>query len=131
MHDVRSEFGLTLEQMGIRVRYHHHEVGAPGQCEIEVGLAPLARAADQAMTIEYVVKNVGRQRKDFVRKIAPPPRTLCDALDARAADHSFLARGEVAPERFIGNRTAAKRREETDEIAVRPHPYECPLYLDC
>ena len=62
LHDVRSEIALLLEQMGVAVRYHHHEVGAPGQCEIEVDLAPLVRAADQAMLIKYVVKNVARRR---------------------------------------------------------------------
>jgi glutamine synthetase len=57
-HDVRSEIALTLEDMGVPVRYHHHEVGAPGQCEIEVNLQPLVRAADQAMLIKYVIKNI-------------------------------------------------------------------------
>ncbi len=61
LHDLRSEIALTLEQMGIAVRYHHHEVGASGQCEIEVNLAPLVRAADQAMIIKYVVKNLARR----------------------------------------------------------------------
>lgn len=61
LHDLRSEIALTLESMGIAVRYHHHEVGASGQCEIEVDLAPLVRAADQAMIIKYVVKNIARK----------------------------------------------------------------------
>ena len=60
-HNLRSEITLLLESMGIAVRYHHHEVGAPGQCEIEVNLAPLVRAADQAMIIKYVIKNVARR----------------------------------------------------------------------
>lgn len=61
-HDLRSEVALTLDKMGIDVRYHHHEVGAPGQCEIEVNLKPLVRAADQAMLIKYVIKNVAHRR---------------------------------------------------------------------
>jgi glutamine synthetase len=60
-HDLRSEIALILESMGIAVRYHHHEVGASGQCEIEVDLAPLVRAADQALIIKYVVKNIARK----------------------------------------------------------------------
>ena len=60
-HNLRSEITLLLESMGIQVRYHHHEVGAPGQCEIEVNLAPLVRAADQTMIIKYVIKNVARR----------------------------------------------------------------------
>ncbi|MFH1109416.1 MAG: type I glutamate--ammonia ligase [Planctomycetota bacterium] len=58
LHDIRSEISSILEQMGVAVRYHHHEVGACGQCEIEVCLADLVRAADQAMLVKYVVKNV-------------------------------------------------------------------------
>ena len=61
LHNLRSEIALTLEDLGVPVRYHHHEVGAPGQCEIEVGLAPLLQAADRAMLIKYVVKNVARR----------------------------------------------------------------------
>lgn len=60
-HNLRSEIALTLESLGIPVRYHHHEVGAPGQCEIEVALMPLIQAADQAMLIKYVIKNVARR----------------------------------------------------------------------
>ena len=62
LHDLRSEIVLTLETLGVPVRYHHHEVGAPGQCEIEVALQPLMRVADQAMLVKYVVKNVARRR---------------------------------------------------------------------
>jgi glutamine synthetase len=62
LHDLRSEIALTLERLGIPVRYHHHEVGAPGQCEIEVNLQPLLQAADQAMIIKYVIKNTARRR---------------------------------------------------------------------
>jgi glutamine synthetase len=61
LHDLRTEIALELEKLGVAVRYHHHEVGAPGQCEIEVDLAPLVRAADQTMLIKYVIKNVARR----------------------------------------------------------------------
>jgi len=62
LHDLRSEICATLGEMGIPIRYHHHEVGAPGQCEIEVDLCPLVQAADQAMIIKYVVKNLAHRR---------------------------------------------------------------------
>jgi len=288
-HDLRSDIALTLEGMGIPVRYHHHEVGAPGQCEIEIDLAPLVQAADHAMLIKYVVKNVARRRgklatfmpkpvygeagsgmhvhqkldqggkplfydergknyanlsdlalhyiggllrhggaltgltnpstnsfkrleagheapvnlffslgnrsaairvpkyaikpqdkrieyrppdftgniyltlaamlmagldgiqskfdparhnfgpfdvdiakqpAEFIRKIAPLPRSLYEALDALAADHQFLLCGEVFAESFIKSWIDAKRRDETDVIATHPHPYEYTLYLD-
>lgn len=60
--DLRNEISAILEGMGVPVRYHHHEVGAPGQCEIETELAPLVTAADRAMLVKYVVKNAARRR---------------------------------------------------------------------
>ncbi len=289
LHNIRSEVALVLGEMGVEVRYHHHEVGAPGQCEIEVGLAPLVEAADAAMLIKYVAKNVARRHgklatfmpkpiygeagsgmhvhqkldmegkplffdgqrgnyadlsstalhyiggllkhgtaltgltnpstnsfkrlvpgyeapvnlffslanrsaairvpryavcpeekrieyrpPDFtanlylalagmlmagldgieskidpmgnhygpydvdiakqddalLSKITPLPRSLCDAMDALKADHGFLTKGEVFPAPFIDDWIGAKRRDETDKIATRPHPYEYELYLD-
>ncbi len=62
LHDLRSEIALMLESMRIPVRYHHHEVGAPGQCEIEIDLGPLLKIADRTMLIKYVVKNVARRQ---------------------------------------------------------------------
>ncbi len=62
LHDLRSEIVMCLQGMGIPVRYHHHEVGAPGQCEIEINLEPMIRAADSAMIIKYVIKNVAHRR---------------------------------------------------------------------
>ncbi len=288
-HDLRSEIALTLEAMGIPVRYHHHEVGACGQCEIEIDLGPLVTVADRTMLIKYVVKNVARRRgklatfmpkpvygeagngmhvhqkldrggkplfydekqrnyahlsdlalqyvagllrhggaltgltnpstnsykrleagfeapvhlffslanrsaairvpkyairpadkrieyrppdftgniyltlaamlmagldgirskldptalnfgpfdvdiarqdESFRRRITPLPRTLYDALAALEADHAFLCQGEVFSEAFIQGWAAGKRREETDLVAPRPHPYEYELYLD-
>jgi glutamine synthetase len=61
LHDLRSEICLILEGMGVPVRYHHHEVGAPGQCEIEIDLGPLVRVADMTMLIKYVIKNTARR----------------------------------------------------------------------
>ena len=62
LHDLRNEIVHRLEQIGVPVRYHHHEVGASGQCEIEVGLDTLTLAADRAQIIKYVVKNVAARR---------------------------------------------------------------------
>ncbi len=289
LHDMRSEIALILEEMRIPVRYHHHEVGAPGQCEIEIDLGPLVQVADRTMLIKYVVKNVARRHgklatfmpkpvygeagngmhvhqkldKDgkplffdaakknyahlsdlalhyiggllrhgcaltgltnpstnsfkrleagneapvnlffslanrsaairvpkyaiqpedkrieyrppdftgniyltlsgmlmagldgiesridveashfgpfdvdiskrdeaFLSKITPLPRSLYDAMDALGEDHAFLLNGDVFSESFIKHWIETKRREETDHIAARPHPYEYQLYLD-
>ena len=58
LHNLRSEMCIELETLGIPVKYHHHEVGGPGQCEIETPLVGILRAGDATQIIKYVVKNV-------------------------------------------------------------------------
>lgn len=56
-NDLRSNMVLILEKAGVPIKYHHHEVGAAGQVEIEVELGALKTMADRAMMIKYIVKN--------------------------------------------------------------------------
>lgn len=58
LHNLRSEMCIELENLGVEVKYHHHEVGGPGQCEIETPLAGILRAGDATQIIKYVIKNV-------------------------------------------------------------------------
>ncbi len=60
--DVRSEMVLLLEEIGIRVEAHHHEVATGGQAEIDMRYAPLTRMADNLMIYKYIVKNVANRR---------------------------------------------------------------------
>ncbi len=56
-NDLRSQITLDLEDWGVKVKYHHHEVGGPGQLEIEVEFDELASQADKTMLAKYVIKN--------------------------------------------------------------------------
>jgi glutamine synthetase len=56
--DLRSEMCLVLEQMGIPVEVHHHEVAAPGQLEIGTKFSTLVKRADWNQTMKYVIHNV-------------------------------------------------------------------------
>lgn len=53
----RSKVCMLLEDWGVKVKYHHHEVGGPCQLEIEVELGDMVDMADQTMIIKYVIKN--------------------------------------------------------------------------
>lgn len=60
LQDVRSEIVLALEEAGVPVEVHHHEVGTAGQGEIDVRFTTLTRMADSMMIYKYIVKNVAR-----------------------------------------------------------------------
>jgi len=56
-YNLRSKMCMTLADWGVDVKYHHHEVGGPGQLEIEVELGDMVDMADKTMIIKYVIKN--------------------------------------------------------------------------
>ena len=56
-YECRSEMCLELEKMGIEIKYHHPEVGAAGQFEIEPMLGQMSKMADATMMIKYVIRN--------------------------------------------------------------------------
>jgi glutamine synthetase len=55
--NLRSEMVHTMESLGVRCEFHHHEVSSGGQGEIDMRFQPLLRMADQMMIYKYVVKN--------------------------------------------------------------------------
>ncbi len=58
LHDIRAEMCQVMEQMGLKVEVHHHEVGTAGQCEIGTAFNTLVKRADQVQILKYVVQNV-------------------------------------------------------------------------
>jgi glutamine synthetase len=59
--DLRGRMALTLERLGVQVEVHHHEVGGPGQAEIDLRFQPLLRMADAMQLYKYVARNVARE----------------------------------------------------------------------
>ena len=58
LHDVRAAMCSAMEQMGLDVEVHHHEVGTAGQCEIGVKFNTLVSKADEVQILKYCVLNV-------------------------------------------------------------------------
>jgi glutamine synthetase len=61
LYKMRTRMMQHMESMGVPVKYHHHEVGGPGQCEIETPMMGLLQSGDATMIIKYVTKMTAHQ----------------------------------------------------------------------
>jgi len=57
----RSEMVKILENIGIEVEVHHHEVAAGGQVEIDLRYDTLTKMADKVMIYKYVARNLAKK----------------------------------------------------------------------
>ena len=58
LNDLRAAMCLALEEVGVEVEVHHHEVATAGQCEIGTKFATLVQRADWNQRMKYVIHNV-------------------------------------------------------------------------
>ncbi|KAA0218386.1 MAG: type I glutamate--ammonia ligase [Lautropia sp.] len=56
--DLRSQMCMRLEEMGVPVELHHHEVGTAGQMELGTRFSTLVQRADWLQLQKYVIHNV-------------------------------------------------------------------------
>jgi len=55
---VRMAIAEALEAAGVVVERHHHEVGGPGQSEMNIRFDSLVYAADKVLKVKYLIRNV-------------------------------------------------------------------------
>ncbi|MEM7627027.1 MAG: type I glutamate--ammonia ligase [Planctomycetota bacterium] len=70
--NLRSEMVAVMQQMGMPVECHHHEVATGGQGEIDLRYQELVHMADSCMLYKYIVKNVAA-RYGKVATFMPKP----------------------------------------------------------
>jgi len=58
LNDLRAAMCLAIEEMGVPVEVHHHEVATAGQCEIGTRFSTLVERADWNQTMKYCIHNV-------------------------------------------------------------------------
>ena len=56
-YECRSEMVMHMLNAGIEINYHHPEVAASGQFEIEPQLGKMSTMADNTMMIKYIIHN--------------------------------------------------------------------------
>ncbi len=59
--DIRSKMVLAMQEVGLQIEVHHHEVASAGQAEIDMRFGPLVEMADNLIKYKYMVKSVARK----------------------------------------------------------------------
>lgn len=95
--DLRSAICLVLEDLGVKVERHHHEV-APCQQEINIVYSNLLKMADNVQTLKYVVHNVAHQ---FGRTATFMPKPM--AGDNGSGMHCHISLSKNGNNLFSGN----------------------------
>ncbi len=70
--DFRDEACRYFKHFGIKVKYHHHEVGERGQQEIETYFHNLLDSGDNVVTAKYILFNLAKM-KDLFLTFMPKP----------------------------------------------------------
>jgi glutamine synthetase len=76
VNEVRHEVILTLEKMGIKVEYSHHEV-APSQHEIDLRYTNALAMADIVMIYRMVVKEIAQKHGLYATFMPKPMFGVC------------------------------------------------------
>jgi glutamine synthetase len=88
--DLRSEMTLMMQQCGLKVECHHHEVATGGQTEIDLKFDSLLVSADHMMLYKYIARNVANQ---YGKTVTFMPKPLFQDNGSGMHTHQSLWQG--------------------------------------
>jgi len=89
--DIRSEMVLLMEEVGIQVETHHHEVATAGQAEIDMRFDSLVKMADKLQWYKYIIKQVARRHNKTATFM---PKPLFNDNGSGMHTHQSLWKGD-------------------------------------
>ncbi|MFH1537376.1 MAG: type I glutamate--ammonia ligase [bacterium] len=85
--NLRSEMVRRIENAGYPVKYHHHELGGAGQCEIELKFDSILRTADSVLAVKYIIHNTAIE---FSHSATFMPKPMHGAPGSGLHFHQFI-----------------------------------------
>lgn len=93
-------------------------------------MAGLDGIEEQIEPPEPIDKDLYELEPEEQEKVKSTPGSLEEVIDALERDHGYLLKGSVFTEDLIETYIEYKRKNEIDQVRLRPHPWEFALYFD-
>jgi len=91
LFSIRSEIVSVFRQLGLDVKYHHHEVGS-SQAEIEFNLSPIEEMADGTVLAKMLAHRIAKKRGKIITFL---PKLFSEEPGNGMHVHHFLTKDGV------------------------------------